>query len=430
MLKKSITRASSFVKPLLTLKFLPEQWRFVVAAFLVSKVVIIALSFTIIAGFEVPYQQLRLHTDQTKNTSSKDIESFTPKSMWLNWDSYIYHGIASEISYATPLSETDKGFIDNKDLGRSSIVADRSLQRFAFAPMYPLLTKAVSKITFGHYTLAMLIISNAALIGALYYLYSLVFLLFKSTKKSKLAVIFMLLLPTSFLLHAALSESLFLFFLIASIYYAFKNNWMLSGLLGAGVALTRSSGIIVPVVLAVIMLHSYGTPRTKAIMKKYLKALPWLLMPWVAWGGFMLYCYLMTGDLFAYSRIQYIGWGVTATSPLYPIINELFYQRYSINTIKIYIVLLFFVVTAYTWKKIPIPLSILSILLLLTALSLGDRWPPSILRYTATMFPIALSLTVLATKYVKLKVPLIASLAAVQSLMLVFWVLSWTKLII
>lgn len=432
MSKKNTTRVSRDLRYFLTLRFLSSQWRFVIGAFLVSKLIIITLSFITIAGFEVPYQQLRNNTDTTQGSSSKDIDSFNLKTMWFNWDSYIYHGIASETSYFTPLTAEEWSIMHDDSLGKSSVVANRSLQRFAFAPMYPILIKAVSKVIGGHYSLAALIVANIALLGALYYLYSLALLVFHKNSMAKLSVIFMLLLPTSFLLHAALSESVFLFFLVSSVYYGFKQRWILSGLLGAGVALSRSSGIILPLILLIIMVSSYGIPRSKDVVIKYLKSLPWLVLPWVAWGGFMLYCHVMTGDLFAYSRIQYIGWGVEATSPLFPIVDELFNQRFSINTIKIYLILSILALFLVHIRKIPLSLSVLGLSLLSLALTLGDRWPPSILRYIATLFPLALIFTLIYSnkRIPGVKLWLIPVLAGLQAVMLVFWILSWTKLII
>ncbi len=432
MSKKNTTRVNKNFTYFVTLRFLSDQWRFVIAALLISKLIIIALSFITIAGFEVPYQQLRANTDITTSTSSKDIDSFNLKTMWFNWDSYIYRGIASEISYLTPITDEEQSILDDASLGKSSIVASRSLQRFAFAPMYPVLIKITSKIIGGYYSLAALIVANIALLGALYYLYSLAKHIFKKDNIAKMSVVFMLLLPTSFLLHAALSESVFLFFLVASIYYGFKQKWLLSGLLGMGVALSRSSGIILPVILLIIMVSSYGIPRSKDVIIKYLKGLPWLVLPWIAWGGFMLYCYIMTGNFFAYSHIQYIGWGVEAVSPMFPIMDELFDQRYSANMIKIYIVLSISALLLTYIRKIPFGLTALGLGLISVALTLGDRWSPSILRYIATLFPLAI---ILALIYDRDKLPgvriwLLPALAALQALMLVFWVLSWTKLII
>ena len=146
----------------------------------------------------------------------------------------------------------------------------------------------------------------------------------------------------------------------------------------------------------------------------------------------MLYCYMMTGNFFAYSHIQYIGWGVEATSPLFPIIDEIFNQGYSINTIKIYIILTIFALLLAYARKIPLALTALGLGLVSLALTLGDRWPPSILRYITTLFPLAI---ILALMYDHNKLPgvriwLLPLLAALQSLMLVFWILAWTGLII
>ena len=124
----------------------------------------------------------------------------------------------------------------------------------AFLPLFPMLVRSVAWFTGGRYLLAGFVVSNLALLSGLVVLYKLTAEEF-SDLLARRTVLYLCLFPTAFFLFAPFSESLFLAFVVGSLYAARHQRWALAGLLGAGAALTRSVGLLLCVVLAVEALH-------------------------------------------------------------------------------------------------------------------------------------------------------------------------------
>ncbi|MCX6706189.1 MAG: hypothetical protein NTV24_03765, partial [Candidatus Woesebacteria bacterium] len=115
----------------------------------------------------------------------------------------------------------------------------------AFFPLYPLLIKF-----FGGGAWSGLFISNTAFFLALVGLYKLLRIDY-CVKVAKLAVILLLIFPTSFYFGAVYTESIFLCFVVWSFYFYRKENYLLSGILGAFASATRVIGVILlPIYLA------------------------------------------------------------------------------------------------------------------------------------------------------------------------------------
>ena len=136
----------------------------------------------------------------------------------------------------------------------------------AFFPLFPLLVRAVGWLAGGRYLLAGFVVSNLALLSGLVVLYKLTAEEF-SDQLARRCVLYLCLFPTAFFLFAPFSESLFLAFVVGSLYAARHQRWLLAGGLGAGAALTRSVGILLCAVLAVEALHQLRSgPRHPAAL--------------------------------------------------------------------------------------------------------------------------------------------------------------------
>ncbi|HEU4355830.1 MAG TPA: mannosyltransferase family protein [Actinomycetota bacterium] len=118
----------------------------------------------------------------------------------------------------------------------------------AFFPLYPLLTRVVSVPFGGHPLAAALLVSNAALLGALTLLYDLTRSEI-SDAVARTTVVLVCVFPTSFFLFAPYTESLFLLMAVAALWAARRDRWWLAGVAGFGAALTRNVGIVLAVAL-------------------------------------------------------------------------------------------------------------------------------------------------------------------------------------
>jgi hypothetical protein len=119
-----------------------------------------------------------------------------------------------------------------------------------FFPLYPMLIRFVSVLLGGRPFAAALLVSNAALVGALAIVYDLTRTEI-SDAVARTTVVLLCLFPTSFFLFAGYSESLFLLLAAAALWAARRGRWPLAAAAGFGAALTRNIGVVVGVALLV-----------------------------------------------------------------------------------------------------------------------------------------------------------------------------------
>ena len=124
----------------------------------------------------------------------------------------------------------------------------------SFYPGYPILIRAASYLCFGNLVAAALLVSNAALLAALVVLYRLTEREFDAATARR-AVLYLCLFPTAFFLFAAYSEAVFLLAVIGALALARSRHWGWASLAGIAATLTRSSGIVVAIALAVEAIH-------------------------------------------------------------------------------------------------------------------------------------------------------------------------------
>lgn len=121
----------------------------------------------------------------------------------------------------------------------------------AFFPMYPILIKLVSFITFGNYLVAALLISNTCFLIAVILFYKITKNIFNQSI-AFWSCLFIIFSPTSFYFASVYTESLFFLLVILSFYFYEKENYILSSIFGAFSSLTRLIGIYLSVVLTKI----------------------------------------------------------------------------------------------------------------------------------------------------------------------------------
>jgi hypothetical protein len=159
-------------------------------------------------------------------------------NVWSRWDAAWYHDIAKNGYSFAPGQQSNT----------------------AFFPIYPLLMKAVYFLLPGDrdatFFLAGCVVSNAALVVALYYLVLLVRIDFDHRTAAR-TVLYLLVCPSTLFLSAVYTESVFLATTVAAFYYARNNRWVLAGLLAGAATVTRSAGFL----LAAPLLLEYLAQR-------------------------------------------------------------------------------------------------------------------------------------------------------------------------
>ena len=120
----------------------------------------------------------------------------------------------------------------------------------AFFPLYPLVSRGVANLLGNHWLLGAYLVSNVALVIAMTVLYRLTALEF-SDATARRVVLYLAVFPTAFFLFAPYTESLFLALSVGCLYAARRSCWLLAGYLGAMASLTRSTGLLLMLPLAV-----------------------------------------------------------------------------------------------------------------------------------------------------------------------------------
>src|SRR3990167_4301129 len=118
----------------------------------------------------------------------------------------------------------------------------------AFFPLYPILIRIVSFITFGNLLIAALLISNSAFFVGLVLFYKLIQKNF-SEKTAFWSVIFLLAFPTSFYFGAVYTEGVFFLMIVLAFYFLEKNKILLASIVGSFASASRLVGIFLAPVL-------------------------------------------------------------------------------------------------------------------------------------------------------------------------------------
>jgi Mannosyltransferase (PIG-V) len=127
----------------------------------------------------------------------------------------------------------------------------------AFFPLYPLLIRWIGVVLNGNLEVAGIVISLVCYAASVWLLYRLVAADF-GHKVAVRSVVYLSLFPTAFFFQAVYTESLFLLLSLACFWWAREGRWRLSGLAGLLAALTRSTGILLLVPMAVYYYQRRG----------------------------------------------------------------------------------------------------------------------------------------------------------------------------
>ena len=185
----------------------------------------------------------------------------------------------------------------------------------AFYPLVPYLSRYLGSLT-GSVPAAALIIVNASTIGAIYFLRSLGALLYGDAV-GKLASILLLVYPTSLFLASFYTEGPFVFLAAASMYFFFRERYLLCGVFGCLAMLTRSTGLVLfAAYFADLCWRLY---RREITLR--LSMLSLLLIP-AGLGLFMFMQYHQVGDPLAFSKTMK-HWGRHPAWPWAGIVDAL-----------------------------------------------------------------------------------------------------------
>ncbi|MGI8968804.1 MAG: mannosyltransferase family protein [Chloroflexota bacterium] len=180
----------------------------------------------------------------------------------------------------------------------------------AFFPLYPLVIRVLVTLTHRSYALSALLIANVTFLGALLYLWRLTSWEWGREVAGR-AVLYIAIFPTALFFFAGYTESLFLFFTVASFYHLRREDWLLAGVFGGLAAATRVTGIL----LVLPLLYEYLRSRNFSPRRLDVGLLTILLVP-AGLAAFMVYLQANVGDALAFTHSQ-VGWQKLFTGRLW-----------------------------------------------------------------------------------------------------------------
>jgi hypothetical protein len=122
------------------------------------------------------------------------------------------------------------------------------------------------------------------------------------------AVLYLVLSPYAVFLAAAYSEALFLALALPAWLAARRGRWVLAGVLAAGAATVRVTGLFLAVALVV---QWFVDPAGRRRMRD----LAPLALPFLAVGAYLVYVQRLTGDWLGWQHAQRDHWGRELTAP-------------------------------------------------------------------------------------------------------------------
>ncbi len=193
----------------------------------------------------------------------------------------------------------------------------------AFFPLFPLFIALIHLITFLPLLISSYLVTYLAAVGAAFFLFKLTSL-DETAVTSWKTVLLLFIFPTAFFLHIPYTESLMVFFVVASFYFVRTNRYLIGFIFAAMAATTRLTGLaLIPALI--VELYFYHRDLFKQKMP-----IPWLLAFIVPPLGFMAYLFLnfyLFGDLTYFLQIQKTHWGTDISFSL----KGLFESLSSIN---------------------------------------------------------------------------------------------------
>lgn len=211
--------------------------------------------------------------------------------MWNRWDA-LRHVRIAEVGYTN--------------------VGDARADLVGF-PLYPWLVRLFSSV-FQDTQLSAFVVAGLATIAACLLIHKLTGL-DETDAVARNSVWFLLIFPTSYFLHINYNESLFIALTLGCFLAARRKNWMVAGIVGVFLCMTRMNGLVIIPALMIEAIHQYWEDRRWNWNWGYM-----LLMPL----GFVVYLLVnrhVTGDLFAFIDVGRVMFFKSLAAPWVGIIN-------------------------------------------------------------------------------------------------------------
>jgi Gpi18-like mannosyltransferase len=330
-------------------------WKDVLFIFILTRILIYAISLSSHAFIqrELPADHQLWHDIQPSDNTFLRI--------WEKWDSIHYLSIMENgYSHFTP-----------------------EAMNTAFFPLYPLTSYLVNALIQNR-TLSFLLVSNLAFLFALFFLYKLV-RLDEPENTARKTILYISVFPFSLFFAGAYTESLFLLNLCATFYYTRTAQWGKATLFGFLLTATRLVGIAA---LPAIFLEYIRHQKEKD------KTIDWNVLLFGIMGlglvAYIAYTWIAFGNPLSIFESSKNGWNRQLAWPWVSIFKTISRMNagsaFPIFTYNFILAIASLVLCGFTFKKLRLSYSLLSLFLILIPLSSGTL--KSFPRYMIVVFPL------------------------------------------
>ncbi len=311
----------------------------------------------------------------------------------------------------------------------------------AFFPLFPLLIKGGALLIGNQGYIAIgMIISNLALLGALFVLYQIATDML-GEQVGRRTILYLCIFPTAFFFFAPYNESLFLL-LTASAFLALRRQkWWLAGALGLFAALTRSAGLLLvfPYLYELWVARKGVEDDEQSALHRIWQTLPRLLPVVLIPLGtliYALYCWRVFHDPLAFSTVQ-SHWDRQLTVPGVGIVHalgELFFIQPFGSFYEVHILIDlaatvgFILLAILGWRTLRSSYTLwIGLLLFFTLISPAIHQADALVstqRFVLEMFPGFITLAALGIKHPRLHHALMIAFPFLQATLALLFVLN------
>jgi hypothetical protein len=225
------------------------------------------------------------------------------------------HAVAKQPSLLTLVwGHWDAGYyvtIAQYGYGGRTLAHGQVANEIAFAPLYPWGIRVVHGLTSLNYLASAELLSALSLFVALWALQRLV-IVDADARTAGTTVMLLLAFPTSFFLLAPYPESLALALVVLSLLAARRGRWLLAGICGAGVALTKYYMALLVVALVVELWQQRRESRGRSTSEPWtadaVKLVAAVGPTMAALGGWVVYQKVHMGSGLAFWHVQSTQW--------------------------------------------------------------------------------------------------------------------------
>jgi Gpi18-like mannosyltransferase len=287
----------------------------------------------------------------------------------------------------------------------------------AFFPMYPILVRVLTCGGNIDDRLVGYLISHAALFVATVMLWKLAVLEIGDERSANHSVQFLLLTPVGVFFSSIYTESIFLAWLVSTLYFARTQRWLLAGLCAYAAALTRVVGLL----LVIPLVCEYVLQRREKLSLRspsIWRALVCCALPGLAFLTYVTYLGWTFGEPLAFLKADVV-WGRKLAWPwaaFFHLNREPFYRIWFVCFAIMAAGLL---ILGFWWRLRP---TYLVLLCVFTLISLSSNRLESLPRYLSVLFPYYFVLALLTKKWPNLTTPLFVVAGGLQVLSVILFV--------